>query len=308
MPRKLRIQHPGALYHVINRGNYRSDLFASEGASLAFLKALFEAVSHYGWRLHAYVLMRNHYHLALETPMPNLVEGMHWLQGTFANRFNRFRKQNGHVFQGRYKAIVLEGKAVLRRVVDYIHLNPVRACVVAPGQIEHFRWSSLPQFLKSNRPAGLVCGDWLAARGKSDNATDLEDYLQYLREIGSNEQEQKKAGLTKLSRGWALGTHGWKQALAREYGQKTFRESLEKEEIEEIKQLHWENALAAALQEAGRKPEELVTKPRRKHWKLEIASKLRKQAGAPIVWIAEKLHLGKPTTTRFYLHVHRRKN
>jgi len=130
----------------------------------------------------------------------------------------------------------------------------------------------------------------------------------YLRDIGANEQEQKKAGLAKLSRGWALGTHGWKQALAREYGQKTFRESLEKEEIEENKQLHWENALAAALQEAGRKPGELDTKPRRKHWKLEIAGKLRKQAGAPIVWIAEKLRLGKPTTTRFYLHVHRSKN
>jgi REP element-mobilizing transposase RayT len=309
MPRKLRIQRLGALYHVINRGNYRSDLFASQGASQAFLKALFEAVSRYGWKLHAYVLMRNHYHLALETPLPNLVEGMHWLQGTFSNRFNRFRKQNGHVFQGRYKALILEDKTVLSRVVDYIHLNPVRAGVAAPGHIERFEWSSLPQFLKGNRPAGLVCHDWLAARGgRQDNAKDLKSYLQYLRDIGNNEQEQKKAGLTKLSRGWALGTHGWKQALAREHAHKTFREGLEKEEIGEIKQMHWENALSEALRAAGRKAGELDTKPRLQHWKLEIAGKLRKQTGAPIVWIAKNLHLGKPSTTRYYLHVHRSKN
>jgi len=165
MPRKLRIQYTDAIYHVINRGNYRANLFDTEGAAQAFLNALFEAVARYGWKLHAYVLMRNHYHLALETPMPNLVEGMHWLQGTFSNRFNRFRKQNGHVFQGRYKALLLEGHAVLGRVVDYIHLNPVRAGVVAPGQVEQFRWSSLPQFIKGKRPTGLVCSDWLAARG-----------------------------------------------------------------------------------------------------------------------------------------------
>jgi len=309
MPRKLRIQYNGAIYHVINRGNYRANLFDTEGAAQAFLNALFEAVARYGWKLHAYVLMRNHYHLALETPLPNLVEGMHWLQGTFSNRFNRFRKQNGHVFQGRYKALLLEGHAVLGRVVDYIHLNPVRAGVVAPSQVEQFRWSSLPQFIKGKRPAGLVCSDWLAARGGwKDNASGLKSYLQYLHEIGNDEQEQKKAGLSKLSRGWALGTHGWKQALARDHAQKTFREGLEKEEIEEIKQMHWENALAEALQAAGRALGELDTKPRLQQWKIEIASKLRKQTGAPIAWIAKNLHLGKPSTTRYYLHVHRPKN
>jgi REP element-mobilizing transposase RayT len=119
MPRKLRIQHPGAMYHVINRGNYRNDIFGEEGSAQAFMNTLYAAVEQYGWKLHAYVLMRNHYHLALETPMPNLVDGMHWLQGTFSNRFNRHRKQNGHVFQGRYKAILLEDKTILCRVVDY---------------------------------------------------------------------------------------------------------------------------------------------------------------------------------------------
>jgi hypothetical protein len=192
-------------------------------------------------------------------------------------------------------------------VVDYIHLNPVRARVIAPGQIEQFGGSSLPWLLTQNRPAGLVCADWLAARGLADNDADVKDYLRYLREIGANEQEQKKAGLSNLSRGWALGTHGWKQALAREYGQRIFRESLEKEEVREIKQMHWENALAEALQAAGRNAGELDTKPRLKQWKIEIASKLRKQTGAPIVWLAKKLHLGKPETTRNYLYAYHSK-
>jgi REP element-mobilizing transposase RayT len=88
MARKLRIEYPGALYHVINRGNYRRDVFESAGAAEAFVAALREAVAQYGWRVHAYVVMRNHYHLAVETPQPNLVEGMHWLQSTLATRFN----------------------------------------------------------------------------------------------------------------------------------------------------------------------------------------------------------------------------
>ena len=89
MARKLRIQFENALYHVINRGNYRRDVFETAGAPKAFIAVLEEASTMFGWRVHAYVVMRNHYHLALETPKPNLVEGMHWLQGTIAARFNR---------------------------------------------------------------------------------------------------------------------------------------------------------------------------------------------------------------------------
>src|SRR5690625_3281078 len=104
-PRKNRIEYPGAMYHVLNRGNYRRDLFVLGRSGEAFEKCLFEVAERCGWRLFAYVLMSNHYHLALETPEANLVAGMQWLQSTFANRFNRFRNERGHVFQGRYKAL-----------------------------------------------------------------------------------------------------------------------------------------------------------------------------------------------------------
>lgn len=89
--RTQRIEYPGAIYHVISRGNYCKELFLSENTGKAFERAIFEAVGRCGWKLHAYVIMANHYHLAVETPAPNLVDGMKWLQGTFATRFNRSR-------------------------------------------------------------------------------------------------------------------------------------------------------------------------------------------------------------------------
>ena len=134
MARKPRIQYEGAVYHVINRGNYRRDVFELASTAQAFERCLFEACEQAGWQLHAFTLMRNHFHLALETPRANLVEGMHWLQSTFATRFNRLRAERGHLFQGRYQAILVEPGTHLAQVVNYIHLNAVRAGIVG---VEH---------------------------------------------------------------------------------------------------------------------------------------------------------------------------
>ncbi len=129
MARKVRLKFPGALYHIINRGNYRHDVFGTVGAADAFVTVLGEACGRYDWRVHAYVVMPNHYHLALETPAGNLVEGMHWLQGTFATRFNRFRSERGHLFQGRYHSPVLEDTAVLpyRWIADALNVDQTQS-------------------------------------------------------------------------------------------------------------------------------------------------------------------------------------
>jgi len=103
MARPLRVQFPGARYHVIDRGNYRHAVFGSVGAAQAFTRVLAEAAERHAWCLHAHALIPNHFHLALETPEANLAEGMHWLLGTFANRYNRFRGECGPLFPGRYQ-------------------------------------------------------------------------------------------------------------------------------------------------------------------------------------------------------------
>jgi REP element-mobilizing transposase RayT len=96
---------------VINRGNYRRNLFGGEGAAEAFERTLGEAAKRFGWRVHAYVVMSNHFHLAVELTEPNLSEGMKWLQGTWIRRYNGFRRLIGRPFQGRYKALVVGGQA-----------------------------------------------------------------------------------------------------------------------------------------------------------------------------------------------------
>jgi len=112
------------------------------------------------WQVHAYCLMRNHFHLVLETPQPNLVLGMKWLLGVYTKRFNIRHKLCGHLFAGRYKALVVEGSGngYLRTVCDYVHLNPVRAKLLPPEvALESYSWSSYPEYLK---PAGQRPG-WL---------------------------------------------------------------------------------------------------------------------------------------------------
>jgi REP element-mobilizing transposase RayT len=109
------LEFPGASYHVINRGNYRRDVFADDGAAESFRACLGEAGVKFASRVHAFVIMRNHFHLAVETPEPNLSAGMKWLQGTWAMRFNRFRTEVGRPFQGRYKALHVEARHALAR-------------------------------------------------------------------------------------------------------------------------------------------------------------------------------------------------
>jgi len=309
MARSLRIQYENALYHVINRGNYRNDIYASDGAAHSFLATVIEAVQRYGWRLHAYVIMRNHYHLAIETPLPNLTIGMRWLQSTAAARFNRFRKENGHVFQGRYKALLLENAAALRRVVDYIHLNPVRAGAVSAERVGEYRWSSLKALVENKRPEGLVCAEWLECRGHGwlDNAKGLAAYLEYLREIGADERQQRQLGLEGLSSGWAIGTHGWKAALAREHSHKALSRGMEKQDVVEMREAHWRKLLEAELSKAGKSTDELNSRFKCPEWKLEMAHGLQ-SGGAPVRWIAEQLRAGDPSALRARLSDYRKEH
>ena len=110
MARKLRIQYPGAIYHVMNRGDRREAIFEDDEDRQRLLKALTEACEKTGWQVHAYCLMRNHFHLVIETPQLNLVAGMKWLLGTYTSRFNRRQKEFGHLFSGRYKALIVDGR------------------------------------------------------------------------------------------------------------------------------------------------------------------------------------------------------
>lgn len=302
MARKLRIQYPGAIYHVINRGNYRRDLFESRGAADAFLRVLLDATKLFGWKLHAYVLMKNHFHLAVETPSPSLVEGMHWLQSTLATRFNRFRKESGHLFQGRYKSVLVQDYPALARVVDYIHLNPVRAKVVTAERVRDYLWSSLGLFLEKERPAGMVATEWLQARGGwNDDGDGWRAYEAHLIEIGRDEAGWEEAGLTGLSNGWALGTKSWREMIAKEHSQRSLGLGFHKDEVKELRESAWKECLKKQLLRAGKTVADLPGRPKRQPWKIEAARQIRNECGASMQWLAEALQLGKAASLRSYL-------
>jgi REP-associated tyrosine transposase len=130
MARPLRIEYEGAVYHITSRGNARAEIFLNDKDRGLFLEILSEVVSRNDWICHAYCLMSNHYHLLIETPSPNLSRGMQLLNGIYTQKFNRQNKKSGHVFQGRFKAILVEKESHLLELARYVVLNPVRACMV----------------------------------------------------------------------------------------------------------------------------------------------------------------------------------
>ena len=121
MPRKLRVQYAGAIYHVMSRGDRREVIFADDQDPVQFLATLAQACQKTGWQVHAWCLMVRHFHLAVETPQANLVEGMKWLLGTYTSRYNRRHKEFGHLFSGRYPSLVVDGSGngYLKTACDY---------------------------------------------------------------------------------------------------------------------------------------------------------------------------------------------
>lgn len=140
MSRPLRIEYDGAVYHVTSRGNGQSDIYLSDADRESFLEVLKQVIERFAWVCHAYCLMSNHYHLMIETPKGNLSQGMRQLNGVYTQRFNRNHKRVGHVFQGRYKAILVEKDAHLLELCRYIVRNPVAAGMVK--EVSDWQWSS----------------------------------------------------------------------------------------------------------------------------------------------------------------------
>ena len=209
MARPVRIEYPGAVYHITSRGNERKDIFRADSDREAFLAFLGKVVERFGWRLSAWVLMSNHFHLVIQTPEPNLSRGMHWLNGSYAGWFNHGHKRWGHLFGSRFKAFLVEEERYLAEVLRYVVLNPVRAKMVE--RPDQYRWSSY-------RPtAGLdQAPDWLdmdAALSPFGPATEgaAESYRAFVDEaIGSSESLWDK-----LINGIYLGSETWARSMRR---------------------------------------------------------------------------------------------
>ena len=152
--RQWRIEYPDALYHVISRGNGRQNIFITDRDRQAFVKLLREVSDHYAIDIHAYVLMNNHYHLLLMTREANLSRAMQWFGTTYTRRFHMHNHTSGHLFQGRFKSLLVENDAYLLQLSCYIHRNPLRAGMVE--RLADYPWSSYPFYAyKKKAPAWL---------------------------------------------------------------------------------------------------------------------------------------------------------
>jgi putative transposase len=162
MARPLRVEYPGALYHVTSRGNARQNIFRYDRDRLYFLSLLEKLIERFNWRCHGYCLMNNHYHLIVETPQGNLSRGMRQLNGIYTQKYNWRYKKTGHVFQGRYKAIIVDKESYLLELSRYVVLNPVRAHVTEKP--EDWKWSSYQATAGLDTPPEFLTTEWLLSQ------------------------------------------------------------------------------------------------------------------------------------------------
>ncbi len=302
MGRPLRIEYAGGRYHVINRGNYRRNLFGEEGGAEAFERVLGEAAERYGWRVHAYVVMRNHFHLAIELTEPNLSVGMKWLQGTWVRRNNRFRKLVGRPFQDRFKALVVEHGAAFSGVCDYIHLNPVRAHAVKAEAMLEYPWSSLPKWTRKDRPKWLDPRTALGERGGlPDSAQGWKKYYAALALAAEEVTQVKRRTAGSMSRGWCLGSAGFRAAMKDrmkrkgqelEWGRKA---GLELEDTRRELEEAWEDRLQRLAKVAKISLDRLPEK-KSDPGKALLAAAMKRSSAVSNAWLAQRLKMGKPAS------------
>jgi putative transposase len=213
MARPLRIEFPGALYHVTARGNGGQAVFLDDADREGLLAALAEVVERLRWLCHGYCLMGNHYHLLIETPEPNLSHGMRQLATLYAQRFNRRYDRSGHVFQGRFKAILVQRESHWLELCRYVVLNPVRAGIARSA--ERYAWSSYRATAGlSGRPAWLRT-DWVLAQFGKRRSEAAQRYREFVREgIGAESPWSELRGQV------VLGTDAFLESLKRVFAKK----------------------------------------------------------------------------------------
>ena len=266
---------------------------------MAFREVLEETVRLFQWELYAFAIMPNHYHLCLRTPLGNLSAGMHHLLTTFCARFNNFREEHGHVFQGRFKCKVAPKGISVRNIIDYIHLNPARARLLTLLAAAEISNSSLRDYLTDERRKFIAVPEaYERFLGFDDDAAGRAAYLSELAKTLRSDPDNKDFELA-----WKLAEKA-ERAERRKAGglrperRKTLREiTLEQE-------ARWEELAVRLLEEFGLSEVGLGNTAGRHPTKIAMAAKL-KEAGATYRWITRRLHIGTPGSLRIYLRANR---
>ena len=206
MARPLRIEYTDAVYHITSRGNARQKIFRDDYDKEKFLEVLETVIKRYHWRCHAYCLMDNHYHLLIETPEANLSRGMRQINGVYTQAYNRKHRRPGHVFQGRYKAIVVEKESYLFELCRYVVLNPVRAKMIKRPQ--DWQWSSYRATAGLKSPPPYLTVDWILRQFDRQKAMAQRRYIAFVME-----GRQAQSPWEKLQGQIILGRQGFVESF-----------------------------------------------------------------------------------------------
>jgi REP element-mobilizing transposase RayT len=291
MPRPTHRESTAAIIHVFSRGNYKAPIFATEGAKGAFLITLKQAITRCGWEVYAYAIMPNHFHLLLRTPRGNLSIGMQWLLSTFATRFNQYRKESGHVFQGRYRYVVAPTLTAAARMFDYVHLNHIRKGLADLQTLEDSRDNSLYLLRRiSERPPFSLELGLRRFTGYEDDAEGHRAYTQKLMRVLAIDPDGalSRPAMQDLSEAPGLVTAA----------PSPLEPGLTQAEIRAIDERHRDDFLQAALRSAGKDQTDILADAKGAQWKARIALLLNQHTTASTGWIADKLNMGTPGYVR----------
>lgn len=315
MPRKPRIEYVGAFYHVMCRGDRRETVFRDNRDNEMFLETLGEACGRCGWLVHAYVLMRNHYHMLLETPEPNLVAGMQWLQGAYTTRYNVRRRECGHLFQGRYKALPVSGQGeYFTLVASYIHLNPARikGYNFMRSSLEEYRWSSYPAYVqRAQKPEWLCLERVLAGCGLADTEGGRRKYGLLMRKKVSEMSRSAEPWGTddewdRIRRGWCIGDDTFHEEMAQLLAgtlKGKRRDSYSGESVERHDAMMAERLIKLGLEALGISEDMLANQAKGSAEKYALAWLARKNTCIKNGWIKARLRMGSATNFSSRLHL-----
>jgi len=313
MPRQVRIEFAGAIYHAMARGDRREPIVKDDADRDAYVKLLGELVERTGFEFFAWVLMGNHYHLVFRTPEPNLVEGMKWLQNTWTKRFNARHRLWGHVFGGRYKAVLVEQGEYLGTLIDYVHLNPLRAGLVKLGDgLKSYQWSSLVDYtLPPRKRSGWVEVERGLAHKQfgSDTAAHRRRYLEHLEAVARERKgmpelpgAEAQSLQSTLRRGWYLGAEAFREKMLKRLAKLKGRDGKAHDRRAgytgaqardhgeaEAKLLLRRGLSAAGLRKSG------LDDLKKGDWrKRAVGRAIRRTTIMPAAWIAQALKMGDP--------------
>jgi len=291
MPRGPRTEDPHALYHVFSRGNYRTAIFADTGAVRSFMQALEATIIRAGWEVYAFAIMPNHFHLMIRAPRANLSRGMHLLLSAFSLRFNGYREEHGHVFQGRYQAKRIPPGMDALRVMDYIHLNHVRKNLLTVEQLASSPLSSIYRLMNPDRRAPFMVGEGLVRFCVlPDDAEGWGRYLSRLRDVYLRDDD----GLA-FEVQWEIAKREAKVARAGDGGIPALTVNLTESEIERLDSDYSDKVFHELLAKAGKSEEDLKATAGLPEWKLNLALEMTRLTTVSFVWLSDRLCTGSAT-------------